>query len=205
MSSSSKKALENVDIIGFKVLKDYDVATQQMIKSLQDMLRELINRNSENEEILAQIFILYHDTSSELFTLKKNRMTSYMVNSFSEVLDLMVENKHYEIIGRTAGLLGSIGVKAVIHDVREVIHQSVNLLHKIGISAAKDKFLLETPQGTLNIAEYTIDHLLKIEGETLRYRSKSKESDAIINEIEYARKDIEKYLEKGVDFSDLWR
>jgi len=25
------------------------------------------------------------------------------------------------------------------------------------------------------------------------------------DEIEYARKDIEKYLEKGVDFSDLWQ
>ena len=204
MDFSTKIVLENIDIIGFKVLKDYDVATQQMINSLQDMLRELININSGNEEQLAQIFILYHDATNELFTLKKYRMISYMVNSFSGLFDLMVEKKHYDTIERTAGLLESIGVNAVNRDVRDVIHQSVSLLHKIGIPAAKNKFVWDTPQGKLNIAERTIDHLLKIEGETLKYKSKSKEFGVIINEIEFARKDIEKYLEKGVDFSDLW-
>jgi hypothetical protein len=55
------------------------------------------------------------------------------------------------------------------------------------------------------IAERIIDHLFKIEDETLKCKSKLKEFDSIINEIEYARKDIEKYREEEVDFSDLWR
>jgi len=75
----------------------------------------------------------------------------------------------------------------------------------MGVSSAKNNLVLKTPKGTLNIAERVIDHLLKVEGETLKYKSKSKEFDIIMNEIEYARKDIEKYLEKGVDFSDLWQ
>jgi hypothetical protein len=36
---------------------------------------------------------------------------------------------------------------------------------------------------------------LKIEEETLKYKSRTKEFDLIINEIEYARKDIERYSE----------
>ena len=204
MDLTTKMVLENIDIIGFKVLKDYDVATQQMINSLQDMLSTVIKINEDSKEILAKIFVLYHDASNELFTLKKYRMTKYMVRSFSELFDLMVENKHCDAIERTAGLLESIGVFAVNLDIRDVLHQSVHSLHKIGISSAKNNLVWDTPKGTLNIAERVIDHLLKVEGETLKYKSKSKEFDIIINEIEYAKKDIEKYLEKGVDFSDLW-
>jgi len=202
---SSKMALENINIVGFKVLKDYDAATQQMINSLQNILSTVIKINEDSEEILAQIFILYHDASDELFTLKKYRMIKYMVSSFSELFDSMMENKCYDTIERTAELLEDIGVYAVNLDIRDVIHQSVHSLHKIGISSAKNNLVWNTPKGTLNIAERTIDHLLKIEGETLKYKSKSKEFDVIINEIEYARKDIEKYLKGKVDFSDLWR
>lgn len=204
MDFTTKMVLENIDIIGFKVLKDYDVATQQMIDSLQDMLREHINIDVGNEELLTQIFNLYHDASDELYTLKKYRMVKYMVSSFSELFDVMVEKKHCDVIERTGGLLESIGVYGVNLDIRDVIHQSVHLLHKIGVSSAKNNLVWNAPKGTLNIAERIIDHLLKIEGETRKYKSKSKEFDTIINEIEYARKDIEKYLEKGVDFSDLW-
>ena len=46
-----------------------------MIDSLQAMLRTIITMNGVNEEILAKIFVLYHDASDELFTLKKYRMT----------------------------------------------------------------------------------------------------------------------------------
>ncbi|HID20465.1 MAG TPA: DUF2254 domain-containing protein [Methanophagales archaeon] len=204
MDRSTKMVLENIGIIGFKVLKDYDAATQQLADSLRGMLRAIMGVNNCNEEILTQIFALYRNALDELFALKKERMISYMLNSFSGLLDLMVENKRYEMIGRTTELLERTGVKAVSFDVRDAIHQSVQSLHKIGISFAKDASALDSPEVAVNIAESTIDYLLKIEGETLKYKSRSKEFDVIINEIEYAKKDIEKYIEKGVDFSDLW-
>ena len=203
LNLSARISVDYIDIIGFKALKDYDVATQQMIDSLQDILRAIIN--SGNDQILEQIFTLYHDTSDELFTLKKYRMLKYLGNSFSELFDLIIEKKCCEIVERTAGLLESIGIHAVNLDIRDVLHLSVHSLHKIGISSAKNNLVLDRPKGSLNSAERIIDHLLKIEGETLKYKSKSKEFDIIINEIEYARKDIEKYLQKGVDFSDLWQ
>ena len=204
MDRSTKMALENIGIIGFKVLKDYDAATQQLADSLRSILKAIIGVNNSNDEILAQVFALYRNVTDELFALKKDRMISYILNSFYELLDLMVENKRYEVIGRTAELIERTGVKAVRFDVRDAIHLSVQSLHKIGISYAKEAPVLDAPEVAIKIAESTIDHLLKIEGETLKYKSRSKEFEAIINEIEYAKKDIEKYLEKGVDFSDLW-
>jgi RNA-binding protein YhbY len=204
MDRSTKMVLEDIGIIGFKVLKDYDAVTQQLADSLRGILRAIIGINNCNVEILTQIFALYRNASDELFTLKKDRMITYILNSFSGLLDLMVENKRYEVIGGTTELLERTGVRAVSFDVRDAIHQSVQSLHKIGISFAKDASVLDSQEVAVNIAESTIDHLLKIEGETLKYKSKSKEFEAIINEIEYAKKDIEKYLEKGVDFSDLW-
>jgi len=204
MDRSTKMALENIGIIGFKVLKDYDAATQQLADSLRSILKAIIGVNNSNDEILAQVFALYRNVTDELFALKKDRMISYILNSFYELLDLMVENKRYEVIGRTAELIERTGVKAVRFDVRDAIHLSVQSLHKIGISYAKEAPVLDAPEVAIKIAESTIDHLLKIDGETQKYRSRSKEFDTIINEIEYAKKDIEKYLEKGVDFSELW-
>jgi hypothetical protein len=203
LNLSARMSVECIDIIGFKVLENYDVATEQMIDSLQGMLEAIIN--SGNEEILEQIFTLYHDTSDELFKLKNYQMLKYIGHSFSELLDSMLEKKCYAIIERTAGLLESIGIFAVNLDTREVLHQSVHSLYKIGISSAKDSLIWETPKGTVIIAERIIDHLFKIEDETLKCKSKLKEFDSIINEIEFARKDIEKYREEEVDFSDLWR
>ena len=204
MDFTTKMVLENIDIIGFKVLKDYDVATQQMINSLQAMLREYMNTEDGNQEILTQIFTLYHDVSDDLYTLKKYRMVKYLIKSFSELFAVMEEKRHCETIERTGGLLESIGVYGVNLDIRDAIHQSVHLLHRMGLSSAKSNLVWETAKGKTSVAERIIDHLLKIEGETLKYKSKSKEFDIIINEIEYARKDIEKYLKKDVDFSDLW-
>jgi hypothetical protein len=206
MKLTTEMVLENIEIIGFKVLKDYDVATQQMIDSLHDMLKELLKLNDPNDEaaILAHIFVLFHDVSEELYTLKKYRMVKYMVNTFSDLFDLMIERKLYDAIERTASLLECIGVFAVNLDIREVLHQSVHALHSLGIASAKNTLVWETPKGSVTIAERIIDHLLKIEGETLKYKSRSKEFDIVINEIEYARRDVENYQEKGVDFSDLW-
>jgi hypothetical protein len=204
MNFTTKIALENLDIIGFKGLKEYDVATQQMINSLHGMLRELMKLGGENREILNQIFTLYHDTSDELYTLKKYRMEKYLANSFTELAEKMVEQKQGEMIDRTGGLLESIGIFAVNLDIRDVLYQVVHLLHEIGLACARNKLVWTAPKGTVNLAERIIDHLLKVEGETLKYKSKSKEFDVIINQIEFARKDIEKYLEKGADFSELW-
>ena len=204
MDFTTKIVLDNIEIIGFKVLKDYDVATQQMIDSLQDMLREYIAIDGGSEEILSQLFILYHDVSNDLYTLQKYRMVKYLLSSFPALFDAMVEKKHCEAIERTGGLLENIGVYGVNLDIREVIHQAIHLLHTMGVTSAKICLVWEASKGPKNIAERIIDHLLKIEGETLKYKSKSKEFDVIINEIEYARNDIEKYVKKEADFSDLW-
>jgi hypothetical protein len=205
MPLTTKIALEYLDIIGFKGLKEYDIATQQMINSLHSMLRELMKLEGENRgELRNQIFTLYHDTSDELYTLKKYRMVKYLTNSFTSLAETMVEQKQGEMIDRTGGLLESIGIFAVNLDIRDVLYQVVHLLHEIGLACARNKLDWNAPKGTVNLAERIIDHLLKVEGETLKYKSKSKEFDVIINQIEFARKDIEQYLEKGADFSELW-
>ena len=205
MNLTTRLALEYLDVIGFKGLKEYDVATQQMINSLHSMLRELMKLEGENRrELRNQIFTLYHDTSDELYTLKKYRMVKYFTNSFTSLAETMVEQKQGEMIDRTGGLLESIGIFAVNLDIRDVLYQVVHLLHEIGLACARDKIVWNAPKGSVNLAERIIDHLLKVEGETLKYKSKSKEFDVIINQIEFARKDIEKYLEKGTDFSELW-
>lgn len=205
MNFTTKLALEYLDVIGFKGLKEYDVATQQMINSLHSMLRELMKlEEKERLELLGQIFSLYHDTSDELYTLKKYRMVKYFTNSFTSLAEMMVEQQQGEMIDRTGGLLESVGIFAVNLDIRDVLYQVVHLLHEIGLACARKKLVWNAPKGTVNLAERIIDHLLKVEGETLKYKSKSKEFDIIINQIEFARKDIEQYLEKGTDFSDLW-
>jgi hypothetical protein len=204
MNFTTQIALEYLDIIGFKGLKEYDIATQQMINSLHGMLRELMKLEGGNREIFDQIFTLYHDISDELYTLKKYRMEKYLTNSFVELSEAMVEQKQGEMIDRTGGLLESIGIFAVNLDIRNILYLVVHLLHEIGLACARNKVVWNAPKGTVNLAERIIDHLLKVEGETLKYKSKSKEFDIIINQIEFARKDIEKYLEKGTDFSDLW-
>lgn len=205
MNLTTKIALEYLDIIGFKGLKEYDIATQQMINSLHSMLRELMKLAGENRgELRNQIFTLYHDTSDELYTLKKYRMVKYLANSFTSLAETMVEQKQGEMLDRTGGLLESIGIFAVNLDIRDVLYQVVHLLRQIGLECARNKIVWDAPKGSVNLAERIIDHLLKVEGETLKYKSKSKEFDIIINQIEFARKEIEKYLEKRADFSELW-
>ena len=213
LNISARKPVEYTEIIGSKVLKDHDPVTQQMIDSLQGMLRIIIKNGygklviykRGNEETLREIFTLYHNTSDELFKLKNYQMLKYMGNSVSEILDSMMERRCYDIIARTAELLESIALFAVKREIRDLLHQSVHSIYKMGISSAKDKLVWGTPKRTG--AERIIDHLLKIEEEALKYKSKLKEYDSIINEIEYARKDIEKYREEEEeeDFSDLWR
>ena len=211
LNISARKPVEYTEIIGSKVLKDHDPVTQQMIDSLQGMLRIIIKNGygklviykRGNEETLSEIFTLYHNTSDELFKLKKYQMLKYMGNSVSEIIDSMMERRCYDIIARTAELLESIALFAVKREIRDLLHQSVHSLYKMGISSAKDKLVWGTPKRTG--AERIIDHLLKIEEEALKCKSKLKEFDSIINEIEYVRKDIEKYREEEVDFSDLWR
>ena len=74
MDLSTKMVLENIDIVGFKVLKDYDVATQQMIDSLQAMLRTIITMNGVNEEPF--------DLMVEKQTLRCNRKNSVVVGKY---------------------------------------------------------------------------------------------------------------------------
>lgn len=213
LNISARKPVEYTEIIGSKVLKDHDPVTQQMIDSLQGMLRIIIKNGygklviykRGTEETLRVIFTLYHNTSDELFKLKNYQMLKYMGNSLSEIIDSMMERRCYDIIARTAELLESIALFAVKREIRDLLHQSVHSIYKMGISSAKDKLVWGTPKRTG--AERIIDHLLKIEEEALIYKSKLKEYNSIINEIEYARKDIEKYREEEEeeDFSDLWR
>lgn len=205
MEDTVKLVLENISLIGFKVLKEYDVATQQMIDSLQRMLRAELSVPDRTDEVRSRIFTLYHDVADALITLEKYRLVKYLVNSFSGLFELMVETRNCDAIERTGGLLERVGVHAVNLGLRDIIHQIVELLHRLGVAAAKHNLVWETPQATTSIAERIIDHLLKIEESTLQYRTISKEYETMINELEYARQDIERYREKRTDFSDLWR
>lgn len=176
MNFSTKMVLEDIDLIGFKVLQNYDAATEQMIKSLQYILGAAIDYGIEEKEekgkgkILKLIFILYNNVSDELFKLKKDKLIKYMLNSFSEprafmkepqgLIEAMVNNKRYETIEKTAELL-------------------------VRISANAAKRRLRDP----------IDHLIKIEEAVSKYESELEDFDIIIGEINVAREDIEICLE----------
>jgi len=202
MNFSTKMVLEDIDLIGFKVLKNYDAATEQMIKALQDILGAVIESGNEEKEILMPIFILYNSVSDELFNLKKDKMIKYMLNSFSETRALMVNNKRYETIEKTAELLVGISVNAAKRGFRDPIDQSISSLHEIGISAAKNKLVWETPKREINIAtDLIIEHLLTIENETSRYSSKLKEFDSIERDINFAKNDIEKYRRRYDEYN----
>jgi hypothetical protein len=203
MNFSSKIVLEDIDIIGFKVLHNYDAATEQMIKSLQDIVNAVIESGNEENEILMQIFNLYNNVSDELFNFKKDKIITYTINSFSEpraLIAKMVKNKRYETIEKTAKLLVRISVNAVKSNYRDPIDLSISLLHEIGISSAKNKLEWKTPMRVINIADLIVEHLLTIERE-VKDGAKTTEFNIILSEIDYAKSDIERYL-KDTDF--IW-
>nr|QNO52648.1 hypothetical protein CKMLAADM_00013 [Methanosarcinales archaeon ANME-1 ERB6] len=196
MNSSTKIVLEDIDLIGFKVLQNYDAATEQMIKSLQDILKAVIESGNEEKEILMQIFILYNNLSDELFNLKKDKMIKFMLTSFSEprtLLEAMVKNKRCATIEETAKLSKRIGVDAAKGGFIDHFKQSISLLHEIGTSAAKNKLVWDTPMLEIDIAESTIRRLLAMKRE-VKDEVESKEFNNIMNEIDYAIEDIKRYL-----------
>lgn len=209
LNVSARMSVESIDIIGFMVLKDYDVATEQMIKSLQDILEAVIKSGNEEEEkeIRKQIFTLYRNLSDELFNLEKNKLIKYLLNSFSEprmfmkkpqaLIEEMVKNTRYETIDSTVKLLERISVNAANRGLRYPLDQSISTLHEIGISSAENKLVWGTPKREINIAkDLIIEHLLTIEDEILKCKSKFEESDFddIMGEIDFAKIEIESYF-----------
>jgi serine/threonine-protein kinase RsbW len=193
MNYTTRMVLENINLIGFKILKEYDVATQQMIDSLEDILREYIATNSEMEDQLARIFTLYHDAIAELFTLNKYRMVKYMITSSSKLLDMMIKNKHSEAIEKTADLMERIAVFAMKHHEKDILKESVLFLRNMGIAAARNKLDLAVPEGARTVQDRIIGHLLEIKAEILRSKFMSKEFEPLIADIEAVEKDIERY------------
>ena len=208
LNVSARMSVESIDIIGSNVLKDYDVATEQMIKSLQDILEAVIKSgNEEEKEILKQIFTLYRNLSDELFNLEKDKLIKYLLNSFSEprvfmkkpqaLIEEMVKNKRYETIDNTVKLLERISVNAANRGLRDPLDQSISTLHEIGISSAENKLVWGTPKREINIAkDLIIEHLLTIEDEISKCKSKFEESDFddIMGEIDFAKIEIESYF-----------
>jgi hypothetical protein len=211
MYFSSKIVLEYIDTIGFKALQNYDAAAEQMINSLQEILGAVIRsgkgeEREEEKEILKQIFTLYSNLSDELFELKKEEMIKNLLNSFSEPVALMkeqralivemVNNRRYETIEKTAVLLVGISVHGAKCGFIDLFKLSISSLHAIGIYSAKKELVWETPRREINIAtdlivEHLLDMKLKVEEE-----AKSTELRKImIEEIDFAKKDIERYLE----------
>jgi hypothetical protein len=206
LNYSARMSVESIDIIGSNVLKDYDVATEQMIKSLQDILGAVI-KSGNGEEILKQIFTLYSNLSDELFNLEKNKLIKYLLNSFSEprvfmkkpqaLIEEMVKNTRYETIDSTVKLLERISVNAANRGLRDPLDQSISSLHEIGISSAENKLVWGTPKRKINIAkDLIIEHLLTIEDEISKCKLKFEESDFddIMGEIDFAKIEIESYF-----------
>ena len=198
MNFSTKIVLEYIDTMGFKALQNYDTTTEQMIKSLQDILRAFIEsgKGKEEKETLKRIFALYSNLSDELFKLKKDKMITYMLNSFSEPHVLMVKNECYETIEKTAELLVGISENAAKRGLRDPIDLSIRSLQKIGISSARKKLMWKkTPAFKRNIAkDCIIEHLTMIEEAVSTYESKLKDSDIIRGEIGLAKEGIKSCL-----------
>ncbi|MDY6966062.1 MAG: DUF2254 family protein [Halobacteriota archaeon] len=191
MFGTSKMTIEDIGVMAHKVVKrDHDAAIKQIFDSLH-LILDLVRQ--DHDEIVEQIFFLYDELSTQLFVLKSNRMVKYMTKSVSDLLGF--ENSSSFFLEKTAAFFGDVGRYAVNFDVRDVIHESVSSLHQIGILSAKNEMV--------DLVDHTLEYMLKIENECVRYESKSKEFTSIINEVEYAKKDIEGHLET-TDFSDIW-
>jgi serine/threonine-protein kinase RsbW len=192
MNETTKMVLENINLIGFKIMKEYDVATQQMIDSLQDILKEYIATNSRMEDQIARIFTLYHDAAAELYTLKKYRMIKYMLTTFLKLFDVMMKSKHSEALEKTAGLVERIAVYGMSLHMKDVLKESVLFLHNIGVAAARSNLVFAAPEGSRTVADRIISNLLEIKAEILRSKSTSKEFESLITDIEAAEKEIER-------------
>ncbi len=190
MNYTTRMVLENINLIGFKILKEYDVATQQMIDSLQDILREYIATNSRMEDQLAQIFTLYHDATAELYTLQKYRMVKYMITSYSKLLDVMIKNRHSAALEKTAALMERIAVFAMKHHEEELLRESVLFMHTMGVAAARNEVVFTAPEAAGTVAGRISGYLSEIKAEILRSKYASQEFETLINDIETGEKEI---------------
>lgn len=193
MHETTKMVLENINIIGFKIMKEYDVATQQMIDSLQDILKEYIATNCRMGDSLARIFTLYHDAAAELYTFKKYRMLKYMVTSLVKLFEVMIKSNHSEALEKTAGLVGRIAVYSMRLHMKDELEESVLFLHTMGVAAAKNKLVLAAPEGSRSVADRIMSDLVEIKAEIQRSKSASQEFEPLITAIEAAEKEIARY------------
>ena len=201
LNYTTRMVLENINLIGLKVLKDYDVATQQMADSLQDILREYVATNSKMEDQLTRIFNLYHNALTELYALKKYRMVKYMVTSYSKLLDVMIKNKHNKALEKTAVLMEHIAILALKHHEKDILKESVLFLHNMGIAAARN-IDTATPEGARTVHDSITGHLLEIKAEILRSKSMPKEFEFLIADIEAAEQEIARYKRTAQQPSD---
>jgi len=193
MHETTNMVLENINIIGFKIMKEYDVATQQMIDSLQDILKEYLASNCRTGDSLARIFTLYHDAAAELYTFKKYRMIKYMVTSFVKLFDVMIKSNHSEAVEKTAGLVGRIAGYTMRLHMKDELEESVLFLHTMGVAAAKNKLVLAAPEGSRSVADRIMSDLVEIKAEIQRSKSASKEFESLITAIEAAEKEIARH------------
>ncbi|MGC9443314.1 MAG: DUF2254 family protein [Candidatus Methanospirareceae archaeon] len=190
MNYTTRMVLDNINLIGFKILKEYDVATQQMIDSLQDILKEYIATNSKMEDQLARIFTLYHDAAAELFNFKKYRMIKYIITSFAKLFDVMIKNEHSEALEKSAGLIGRIASYTMSLHMKDELEESVHFLRTMGVAAAKNNLVLAAPGGSRSVADRIIDFLVEIKAEIQRSKSTLKEFEPLIADIEAAEQEI---------------
>lgn len=190
----SRVVIDDINTIGLGALKkDLDAGVEQMIDSLQQILK-----SNATDEISHKIFDSYGNLTERLFSLDKNRTIKYLVGCISGLSEMMVKNQDQAMVREWTAVLGEIGRRAIAQKMREVAHESIHAFYHIGTLSAKKGF---------DITSLVVEPLIRMEREI------APDDRELISEIEYAKKEIEesvqKYIKKGkeetgIETSDLW-
>lgn len=197
--SSSKEntihsAIDNINTIGLSALKkDYDVAVEQMLDSLQQILSSEVS-----DKISSKIFDSFGELSEQLFSLDKKRLTRYLIISLSRLSEKMVEKHDMATVKKWSTVLEEIGRNVIVHRQRNAAHEAIEAFYHMGTLSAKSGW---------DVTRYIVEPLLRMEREI------NPSDRELIGETEYAKREIEdatrKYVttadkETGIKTSDLW-
>lgn len=186
--------VNHIHTIGSNALrKEYDVAVEQMIDSLQRIVIA-----SPTADTVEHIFDSYGEIARQLFSLDKKTLVLYFAKRLSEITSVLVEKQDIHGLKKWTAVLEDVGRLAVARDMRDVVHTSIQAMCQAGTCAA---------QKQLAVCDSLVDSLVRIEREI------SKTDRELFSEINFAKQEIEKCQKKycvevqkdaGIETSDLW-
>lgn len=186
--------IEDINTLGLGALKgDYDVAVEQMIDSLERILRSPLP-----EAPTSRIFDICGELAAHLFPADKRRLIRHLIGSLAGLTEMAVAKQERALIRKWSVLMEEIGRAAISHKFRDEAHRSIQAFYHMGTLGA---------QNGVDATGYVVESLVRMEREV------GAGDRELLGEIEYAKKEVEGSRRKhgaaekeegGIDTSDLW-